>query len=165
MPTVDAEPQVAVIATYQTADACLSYSDWSGDLLKKQSGGKINYIGSAPPSAHPAYQPSETIDQIKDSMGIDKNFKIVGTVMRNQRRKLYPDLFEAFKILLDKTKDPNLRLYCHTSYPDMGWDIPELLQQYKLFLKYCLHTYAQKQVCRSLLCLGVLRQSLLIPKS
>jgi len=141
MPTVDAEPQARQwIATYQTADACLSYSNWSGDLLQKQSGNKINYIGSAPPSAHPAYQPAENIDEIKNSIGIDKNWKIVGTVMRNQRRKLYPDLFEAFKLLLEKTKDPNLRLYCHTSYPDMGWDVPELLQQYKLSSKV-LFTY------------------------
>ena len=53
MPTVDAQPQARQwIASYQNADACLSYSDWSGELLKKQSGGKINYIGSSPPSAH-----------------------------------------------------------------------------------------------------------------
>lgn len=141
MPTVDAQPQARQwIATYQNADACLSYSDWSGDLLKKQSGGKINYIGSSPPSAHPAYQPMQNVDEIKKKLGIDKDFKIIGTVMRNQRRKLYPDLFETFRKLLDSTNDKHLRLYCHTSYPDMGWDIPELLQQYNLSSKV-LFTY------------------------
>ncbi len=141
MPTVDAQPQARQwIASYQNADACLSYSDWSGELLKKQSGGKINYIGSSPPSAHPAYQPMEDVDGIKKKLGIDTDFKIIGTVMRNQRRKLYPDLFETFRNLLDSTNDKNLRLYCHTSYPDMGWDIPELLQQYNLSSKV-LFTY------------------------
>lgn len=141
MPTVDAAPQARQwIATYESADACLSYSDWAGQLLQSQSGGKINYIGSAPPSAHEAYTPRENVDQVKSSLGIDTNWKIVGTVMRNQRRKLYPDLFETFRILLDKTKDKNLKLYCHTSYPDMGWDIPELLQQYNLSSKV-LFTY------------------------
>ena len=56
--------------------------------------------------------------------------------MRNQRRKLYPDLFEAFSLLLKKVDSPEKYfLYCHTSYPDMGWDIPELLQQYNLSSK------------------------------
>lgn len=134
MPTVDAYPQARQwIATYQSADACLSYSDWAGEILKKQSGGSINYIGSAPPSAHPAYKPSENKEALRQRFGIDPDAKIVGTVMRNQRRKLYPDLFNAFRMLIDKSgNDPNLLLYCHTSYPDMGWDIPELLHQYEL---------------------------------
>ena len=60
MPTVDARPQARQwIATYNSADACLTYSDWAGKILEEQSGGSINYIGSAPPSAHPAYQPIE----------------------------------------------------------------------------------------------------------
>jgi len=134
MPTVDAAPQARQwIATYQSADACFTYSDWAGKVLQQQSGGKINYLGSSPPSAHPAYSPSENKDAVKKSLGMDPDWKIVGTVMRNQRRKLYPDLFEAFRLLLNKVdNDPTYKLYCHTSYPDMGWDIPELLQQYNL---------------------------------
>lgn len=134
MPTVDAAPQARQwISTYQSADACFTYSDWAGEVLKSQSGGKINYLGSSPPSAHPAYSPSEDKDGVRKKIGIDPDWKIVGTVMRNQRRKLYPDLFESFRLLLDKVdNDHNYKLYCHTSYPDMGWDIPELLQQYNL---------------------------------
>lgn len=134
MPTVDADPQARQwISTYQSADACLSYSDWAGSVLKRQSGGKINYLGSAPPSAHPAYKPVDNKENLRAKFGIDPDAKIVGTVMRNQRRKLYPDLFASFRMLLDKSNnDKNLLLYCHTSYPDMGWDIPELLQQYNL---------------------------------
>jgi len=53
--------------------------------------------------------------------------------MRNQRRKLYPDLFKTFRMFLDSVNDSNKYiLYCHTSYPDMGWDIPELLNKYSL---------------------------------
>jgi glycosyltransferase involved in cell wall biosynthesis len=137
MPTVDARPQARQwIATYKSADACLSYSDWSGEVLKNQSGGQINYLGSAPPSAHPAYQPIENKDELKKSLGIDPSYKIIGTVMRNQRRKLYPDLFSAFKSFLGKVHNPDKYfLYCHTSYPDMGWDIPELLQTHQLSSK------------------------------
>jgi len=133
MPTVDAAPQARQwIATYQSADACLTYSDWAGGVLERQSGGKINYLGSSPPSAHPAYKPVEDKKAHKAKMGIDPNHKIIGTVMRNQRRKLYPDLFEAFRKMLDDTQRTDTYLYCHTSYPDLGWDIPELLQQYNL---------------------------------
>lgn len=142
MPTVDAMPQARQwVATYQSADACLTYSEFAGDLLMKQSGGKINYLGTSPPSAHPAYQPIDNKENLRASFNINPHAKIVGTVMRNQRRKLYPDLFAAFRLLLDSVEDPqNYLLYCHTSYPDLGWDIPELLQQYKLSSKV-LFTY------------------------
>tara|TARA_R100000008_G_scaffold79592_1_gene61389 strand:+ start:5702 stop:7381 length:1680 start_codon:yes stop_codon:yes gene_type:complete len=141
MPTVDARPQARQwVATYQSADACLTYSDWAGEVLKDQSGGKINYLGSAPPSAHPAYQPVEDKALHKKSLGIDPEYKILGTVMRNQRRKLYPDLFEAFKKFLDQSEDKKYYLYCHTSYPDLGWDIPELIQEHGLS-SHVLFTY------------------------
>jgi glycosyltransferase involved in cell wall biosynthesis len=137
MPTVDARPQARQwIATYESADACLTYSEWAGEVLNQQSGGKIKYIGISPPSAHPAYQPINDKSGLRLSMGIDPEAKIIGTVMRNQRRKLYPDLFQAFRILLDSVEDNSKYfLYCHTSYPDLGWDIPELLQQYQLSSK------------------------------
>lgn len=142
MPTVDALPQARQwIATYQSADACLTYSEFAGEVLMEQSGGKINYLGTSPPSAHPAYQPIENKEVLRASFNINPNAKIVGTVMRNQRRKLYPDLFKAFRLLLDSVDDPqNYLLYCHTSYPDLGWDIPELLQQHNLSSKV-LFTY------------------------
>jgi len=145
MPTVDARPQARQwIATYSSADACFTYSDWAGGVLEDQSGGKINYLGSSPPSAHPAYAPVEDKDAHKVAVGIDPDTKIIGTVMRNQRRKLYPDLFEAFKKFLDNSEDKNYKLYCHTSYPDLGWDIPELLQEYELS-SHVLFTYVCRQ--------------------
>jgi glycosyltransferase involved in cell wall biosynthesis len=142
MPTVDARPQARQwVATYASADACLTYSDWAGGILEDQSGGKINYLGSAPPSAHPAYKPVEDKRVHKQFMGLDPDCKIIGTVMRNQRRKLYPDLFKAFKIFLSKVEDSSKYfLYCHTSYPDLGWDIPELLNEHGIGSKV-LFTY------------------------
>ena len=120
MPTVDARPQARQwVSTYQSADACFTYSDWAGEVLKDQSGGLIKYMGSSPPSAHPAYNPVEDKNNHKQLFGIDPKFKIIGTVMRNQRRKLYPDLFEAFRIFLDKSESKDYYLYCHTSYPDL----------------------------------------------
>ena len=149
MPTVDAEPQAHQwIEAYKSADACLTYSDWAGELLKKQSYNSINFIGSAPPSAHPAYSVEKDKLECRMSMKIPEDKKILGTVMRNQRRKLYPDLFKTFRMLLDRVEDPdNYLLYCHTSYPDMGWDIPQLLQEYKLS-SYVMFTYVCKKTSK-----------------
>lgn len=146
MPTVDAYPQARQwIATYQSADACFTYSDWAGEVLKKQSGGKINYLGSSPPSAHPSYKPIDDKISLKMSFNIDVDKKIIGTVMRNQRRKLYPDLFCAFRKFLEQVDNKHeYMLYCHTSYPDLGWNIPELLQEYNLS-SHVLFTYVCNQ--------------------
>ena len=145
MPTVDARPQARQwLSTYQSADACFTYSDWAGELLQEETGGKINHLGSAPPSAHPAYQQIEDKDEHKKSFGLDPEYKIIGTVMRNQRRKLYPDLFEAFKKFLDASEDKKYYLYCHTSYPDLGWDIPELIQEHGI-ASNVLFTYICRQ--------------------
>ena len=149
MPTVDAYPQKTQwLATYANADAVFNYSDWAVDVLKDQSGGKINCLGSAPPSADEAYKPVGDKKAHKQKMGFDPDTKIIGTVMRNQRRKLFPDLFEAFRKFLDVSEDKNVVLYCHTSYPDVGWDIPELIQRYNLS-KHLVFTYVCTETNRA----------------
>jgi glycosyltransferase involved in cell wall biosynthesis len=141
MPTVDARPQARQwVATYNSADAVLTYSDWAGGVLSDQSGGKIKYHGSAPPSAHPAYKPVADKKMHKLQYGLNPDYKIIGTVMRNQRRKLYPDLFSAFRKFLNKAESKKYYLYCHTSYPDLGWDIPELILENDL-ASHVLFTY------------------------
>ena len=141
MPAVDASPQNEQwLATYSNADAVFNYSDWGFNLLKEESNGKINCLGSASPSADAAYQPVEDRNQHRLSMGFEPDVKIVGTVMRNQRRKLFPDLFKTFRKFLDISGRSDVFLYCHTSYPDVGWDIPKLINQYGLSSK-TLFTY------------------------
>lgn len=141
MPTVDAYPQARQwVASYSQCDACFTYSNWAGQVLKDQSGGKVNWLSAAPPCANKDFQPIWDKDAHKQNHGIDPNYKIIGTVMRNQRRKLYPDLFAAFRKFLDQSEDKRFYLYCHTSYPDLGWDIPELIQEHNLS-SHVLFTY------------------------
>jgi len=141
MPTVDAAPQKTQwLATYANADYVFTYSDWAVDVLREQTRGKINCLGSAPPSADAAYKPVTNRAEHKQKMGFDPDTKIIGTVMRNQRRKLYPDLFEAFGKFIRQSENKNYILYCHTSYPDVGWDLPEILQKNGLS-KYVVVTY------------------------
>lgn len=133
MPTVDAMPQNPMwINTFASADSVFAYSEFGRDTLLKQSD-SINFIDIAPPCAN-----KEVFDRVpdkkkhKDEMGLDSEIFLVGTVMRNQRRKLYPDLFKAFRMFLDETEDSRVFLYCHTFYPDIGWEIPQLLDDFGL---------------------------------
>lgn len=144
MPTVDAAPQnLQWLDTYGSADAVFTYSEFGRDTLLAQSD-CINYQGIASPCASDAFAPAEDKKTHKERFGVDSDAFIVGTVMRNQRRKLYPDLFKVFREFLNRTKANNAFLYCHTYFPDIGWQIPELLQQYDLTNRV-LFTYKCKK--------------------
>lgn len=139
MPTVDSAPQQEDwIDTYLSADAVFSYSDWGGNVIKEQSNNKINYINTASPGVNLDIFKIKDRLSIRSNFNIDKEAIIIGSVMRNQKRKLIPELFASFSNVLKKLKDSddaigqNIYLYLHTSYPDMGWDIPELLKEHRL---------------------------------
>ena len=147
MPTVDAAPQNNQwIATYEDADAVFAYSEFGRDTLQNQSD-NIKFSGIAPPAASENFKPVASRADHKASFGVHPESIIVGTVMRNQKRKLYPDLFKAFRDFLNATDKNNVYLYAHTYYPDIGWQIPDLLDQYGLsnrvlFTYKCKHCNA-----------------------
>ncbi len=149
MPTCDAEPQDEQwLATYMNADAVFAYSDWGLDVLRRESRGRIRTITSASPGADlEAFVVKADRRAHKEAMGLPADCLIVGTVMRNQKRKLYPELFEAFARFLAEAPAEMARrsyLYLHTAWPDVGWDIPRLLRETGLGAK-TLFSYA----CRS----------------
>lgn len=157
MPTVDSAPQQDEwIDTFLNADAIFTYSDWGAKVLQKQSSGKINYIDTASPGVDTSVFKIKDRQHIKTQLGLGPDSIIIGSVMRNQKRKLIPELLNSFRLVLDKLQNTNsnlgnnLYLYLHTTYPDMGWDIPELLRQSRLCNKV-LFTYACKQ-CKSTEC-------------
>ena len=132
MPTVDAGPQNPQwINTFQSADSVFAYSEFGRDVLRQQCD-NLNFVDIASPAANQSFAPVADKKQHKQSMGINSDSIIVGTVMRNQRRKLYPDLFKSFRMFLDETKNSNVFLYCHHYYPDIGWDTPSLLDEFGL---------------------------------
>lgn len=141
MPTVDSMPQEEQwLYSFSEADGVFTYQDWSYNQLKKY-GSNINLLGAAPPCAT-KYSPQNKTE-IKKQFGLEQ-YKIVGTVMRNQRRKLFPDLFKSFREFLDRSNRKDVLLYCHTAIPDMGWDIPSLLKEHGLSSKV-LFTYKCNQ--------------------
>lgn len=138
MPAIDSDPQLKTwLELYRQADGVLTYCDWAGKLLCNY--GLTNVLGSVSPVPCAAFRPLETKAELKQSLGLDNHF-IIGNVMRNQPRKLFPQMFEMFRDLLDKRKSgPNLYLYCHTSCPDT-WELDEYLLKYGLGHKV-LFTY------------------------
>lgn len=130
MPTIDAAPQNAEwVDMFADADYLITYSDWASSVVRKQSrSNSVRLLGSAPPAAAACFKPMDKI-QIRNSFGIKATDKIIGTVMRNQRRKLFPALFSAFSEFIHSSGRKDIYLYCHTSYPDGGWDLADLLHE------------------------------------
>jgi glycosyltransferase involved in cell wall biosynthesis len=149
MPTVDSAPQQEEwIDTFLSADAVFTYSDWGAEVLKEQSNGAIKYIDTTTPGVNLDVFYMKDRKQLREKFKIDPDSFIFGSVMRNQKRKLIPELFSTLKQLLSNLSQQNnsqkVYLYMHTTYPDMGWDIPELLNQYKV-ANNVLFSYLCKQ--------------------
>lgn len=148
MPTVDAYPQhESWVDTYCDADAVFTYSEFGKEVLERQSD-SINVIDVCSPAASDSFKP---IPEARKQFGIADKSVIYGTVMRNQKRKLYPELFASFKEFITKNKkNKDAFLYCHTYFPDLGWDIPKLLLEHGLTSRV-LFTYKCKK-CGVLTC-------------
>lgn len=154
MPTVDSAPQKQEwLYTFQNADLIVPYTDWAAKTLANQCKNKINLfpkIVNAGVDTN-VFKPVQNKKQLqKETFG--KEVSITGIVMRNQKRKLFPDLFMAYRKYLDRLIAENRKelyeksyLYLHTSYPEAnGWDLPLLLLEHNLLDKvYC--TYLCKQ--------------------
>lgn len=142
-PTVDSLPQqLNWLQTFSNADVVLGHTDWAIDYLK-EVGHNINAITSVSDSVDTnMFRPidySETLNRAQHF--IPQNAFVVGSVMRNQKRKLIPNLFGVIKNLRTLTKRTDIFLYLHTSYPERGgWDIPSLLQEYEAY-NFVLFTY------------------------
>lgn len=149
MPTCDSRPQKEEwIDSFCQADSVFTWSDFGTQVLREQSNDKIKLVTEAPAGTNlEIFKPVYDKAKHRAGMGLPSDINLIGTVMRNQRRKLYPDLFYAFKLFLEKCHERGLHdlakktyLYVHTSYPDAGWMIPELLREnnisHKVFFSY-----------------------------
>lgn len=148
MPTVDSAPQDEQwISTYLNADAILTYSEFGHKTLCEESSGLIHPQGMACPGVNLEDFPFvEDKAKAKAEIGLPEDCLIIGTVMRNQERKLYPDLMEAFaKFIAVNTSEAAKKtyLYLHTGYPDVGWKIPKYLKEFgiahKVLFTYICH--------------------------
>lgn len=141
MPTIDGEPQRELwLDSYRQCDRILTYSEYGMNLLRKTGRRGTELVTVASPGADlEIFKPPENKRDHKAKLGIDPNSLIIGTVMRNQKRKLYYDLIEAFSMWLHKSKSrghvdlaKRTFLYLHTSYPDVGYDIGKAIRDFKI---------------------------------
>ncbi len=155
MPTIDGEPQRAEwIDDYSRVDSIVTYSKYAKDTLEKEAPGKIKINGRVSPGVdHKTFIPMDKI-KLRKEFNIPENANIIITVMRNQKRKLYPDLMEMFAGFIQYCKDKgnealaqNTYLYMHTSYPDVGYDLGKYVMANGIGHR-CLFTY-QCEHCRS----------------
>jgi len=150
MPTVDASPQNAEwIDLFCDADYVLTYSEWAKNVLESQAGSNINTVGVASPSASSFFVPMNKSETRKE-FGIKDDVNIIGTVMRNQRRKLFPSLISAFGKYLKQTGDQNTYLYMHTSYPDAGWNLAQLMHDNDVSSRVLMTYVCSNPQCRSI---------------
>ena len=179
MPTIDSYPQQEEwLDTYINADAIFTYSDWGRDVLNKQTSNHINYVGTVSPGADlNNFVPLTNASEIKNLLRLDPNSTVIGTVMRNQKRKLFPELISAFGELLKALKYSgsekynNTFLYLHTSYPDMGWDMSNLIKDSefgnKIFFTYmcknCSTVFASNLSGHSQICYKCQKKFAVIP--
>lgn len=136
MPAVDSAPQhQRYIETYISADAVFGYTDWAMDVMKREGGGQIKLVETASPGVDiKTFFPFDRRDT-RNRLAIEDNAFVVGTVMRNQERKRYPELLRAFaQYLRQAPEELALRsyLYLHCAYPDGGWEIPRLIKEHGL---------------------------------
>jgi len=132
MPTVDSAPQKKewIDTLFKKSDIVTTYSKFGKRTLEAEG---VNVRDVTSPGVDlDLFKPMDK-GGVREDWGFKKGLKIIGTVMRNQKRKLFPELFEAYALL--RKKYGHIRevkrsvLLCHTSWPDVGWDIPELLQR------------------------------------
>lgn len=133
MPTVDSVPQQPEwMEMFREADAVFTYADWAIPEINKQTAGQAQikeacYCGID----LDIFKPRDK-KKCRQLLGLPEDCFIIGMVSRNQIRKLYPELFKAFRIFLDKYQqqlNKPVYLLLHTSYPDVGWELPELLNE------------------------------------
>ena len=153
MPTVDSAPQKRRwLDTFATCDGIFAYSEYGVRVLEDEGGGLIPVIGCASPGIHPnIFKPVPNKAEHKKQLGLPEDSFIVGTVMRNQTRKLFIELIKSFRIFLDNAPKhiaDKTYLYLHTSYPERsGWDIEGAIVEQQIAPKV-LNTYRCKG-CKS----------------
>lgn len=146
MACVDSEPlQPNWVNNYLQCDAVTGYTQWGVNSVKNHCGKCdvkfYDYVGACPDLE--IFKPIPNKIEHKVNLGILPDAKIVGTIMRNQPRKMFPDIFYSFRKFLESapTNVANKTfLYVHSTYPDVGWVFPDLLQTYKIGHKV-LFTY------------------------
>lgn len=134
-PTYDSSPpKMDTINSFYNVDTLGFHTEWAKNDLLYNMNYKGNNLGPIFSDAvdHNIFKPIQySKKHHKSKYGISPDLFVIGSVMRNQKRKLIPDLLATFAKLY--SKNDNVVLYLHTSYPDgLSWDLPSLLLEHNI---------------------------------
>jgi len=157
MPTVDSAPQKGEwISTFQNMDLVIPYTDWARRTLKAQCKNSINMFPSIVNAGVDldVFKPPENKKQLQAEL-FGREVEVTGCVMRNQKRKLIPDILKSYRAYLDKLLEEGKTekfeksiLYIHTTFPEAsGWNLPALLLEHNMidktyFTNICPHCHS-----------------------
>lgn len=154
MACVDSYPQQwNWLKSYAKADTLLAYADYGKKVLEEQSRTKLAELNGIKPmnveqvcraGVHPEEFYPLNKAEVKAKYGISPKTKIIGSVMRNQPRKLFPTIIESFRDFVLETGDDDTLLLLHTGIPDVGFDIPEYVMRAGLGHKVLFSTICHK---------------------
>ena len=136
-PTYDSIPQtIGTMNTFKNADLVAFHTQWAKDHLTSiTTNDEINIgpVVSDSVNSEVFMKVQRSKSQHKSHLNLPPDSFIIGSVMRNQKRKLIADILYVFQKLVAKNTDKNIYLYLHTSYPEpAGWNIPALLLQHNI---------------------------------
>lgn len=142
-PTIDSFPvRHEWLDLISNCDTLLTHTEWAKNTIENLYGIKVSGVVRDSIDLN-SFKPQNKISS-RNTLGLGLDTFIIGSVMRNQKRKLIPNLFKIIG-KLNNLMDKKTYLYMHTSYPEsIGWDIPDLLLEYNVY-NYVLFTY----VCNS----------------
>lgn len=152
IPTVDATPQKDEwLDIMSMADAIGAYTDWGHSVLEKEGGGSLKLVGAIPPGVdHKTYRPVQDKRQLRSVFGVPQDALVCGFVSRNQVRKRFPEMARAFRKFLDVAPAhiaDRAILHWHTSWPDVGWDIPNLIRDSGVGTRIWLTYFCKREKC------------------
>jgi glycosyltransferase involved in cell wall biosynthesis len=131
-PTIDSFPiRSEWIDSLNNCDILLTHTNWAKTQIEDNYGIKVYDVVQDSIDTS-IYRPLNKY-AIRQAYGLSNpNALIIGSVMRNQKRKLIPELIRIMSTLIQNNN--SLYLYLHTSYPELsGWDIPKLLIEYDVY--------------------------------
>ena len=133
-PTVDSAPAIPeYLDLFNQADTLITYSEFGFQTINSLKVANCISMGVD----ETIFVPVQNKKLHKQSMGLPADSIIFGFVARNNPRKRFPELLDAFKIFLEKNPDKanNSFLCLHTTHPDKCWDFAAMLADKELYHK------------------------------
>lgn len=148
--TIDSIPILE--QAYEQADNTQNYYTWAKFAEKEMKRmdsvkyGHVKQIYGAMDTTKFSVIPEQQKNQLRKSFGISEDATVFLFVGRNQLRKSFPQVIQAFAQFKKDNPDAKAKLHFHTSFSEkgQGWDIPKLAKYYGVDISDILATYVCK---------------------